>query len=96
MNDCLNVLETSPEAAQSDKKFAAWIRIQRLIEECVIAFSLDDPGSTASLCDSRVQQMLKGYERQFDDLMKSMKAIPDLLDGKHIISEKQSHPSDLC
>ena len=82
MNDCLSVLETSPDAAPTDKRFIAWIRIQRLVEECVLAFSLDDPGNTASLCDIRVQQMLKGFENQMNDLMKSMKATPGLLNGK--------------
>ena len=85
MNDCLNVLETSPEAAPTDKRFAAWIRIQHLVEECVISFSLDDPGSTVSLCDDRVQHMLKGYGKQLDDLKKSMKAIPGLFNGEKLL-----------
>ena len=95
MNECLNVLETSPDAAPNDKRFVAWIRIQRLVEECVIAFSLDDPGNTASLSDNRVQQMLKGFENQLDNLMKSMKATPGLLNGKSVIIRGQTTSTDL-
>ena len=86
MDECLNFLETSPEAAPNDKRFVAWIRIQRLVEEVAMTFSLDDPGNTASLCDTRVQQMLKGFEKQLDDLMKSMKAAPGVLNGECITS----------
>lgn len=84
MNDCLHVLERSPDAAPTDKRFAAWIRIQRLVEECAIAFSLDDPGYTASLGDSNVQDMLKGFERRLANLMKSIRATPGVLDGECI------------
>ena len=84
MNECLNVLDSSPDAAPTDKRFVAWIRIQRLVEECVLAFSLDDPENTASLCDSHVQQKLERFENQLDDLMTSMRATPGLLNGKSI------------
>ena len=84
MNECLHALETSPDAAPTDKRFAAWIRIQRVVEECAIVFSLDDPGSTVSLSDERVQQMLKGFEAQMQDLMKSMKATPGVLNGRNV------------
>ena len=95
MNDCLNVLDTSPEAAPTDKKLIAWIRIQRLVEECAIAFSLDDPGNTASLCDNSVQQMLKGFKRQLEDLMKSMKATPGVLDGEYTTAVCQTQPNKI-
>jgi len=63
MAECVDVLETSPDAAPTDKRFTAWIRIQRqsftkrssskvvqlinlgIVEQCVMSFSLDDPGS---------------------------------------------------
>ena len=82
MNDCLHALENSPDAAPTDKRFAAWIRIQRVVEECCIEFSLDDPGSTASLNDARIQRMLRGYEGQLQSLMTSMKATPGVLNGR--------------
>ncbi len=89
MNECLHALETSPAAAPTDKRFAAWIRIQRVVEECAIAFSLDDPESTASLSDERIQGKLRGFERQLQDLMKSIKATPGVLNGTMVMTNLQ-------
>ncbi len=87
MNDCLHVLENAPDAAPTDKRFAAWIRIQRVVEECCIAFSLDDPGSTATLGDTRIQQMLRGFEGQLQGLLTTMKATPGVMNGRVIESK---------
>ena len=82
MQDCVNTLETSPDAAPTDKRLIAWVRMQRLVEECNITFSLDDPGNTASLADDNVQQNLKGYEKQMDMMKKDFESTPGLLNGK--------------
>ena len=82
MNESLNILDTSLEGAPNDRRLVAWIRIQRLVEECAVAFSLDDPGNTASLRDNSVQQMIKGFKRQLESLMQNMRATPGVLDGK--------------
>ena len=73
MAECLDVLETSPDAAPTDRRFAAWVRLQRIVEDCVNSFSLDDPESTVSLDDVRVQGLLKGYEGQFKEWRKNLK-----------------------
>ena len=72
MGECLDVLETSPDAAPTDKRFIAWIRIQRIIEDCVNAFGLDDPESTVSLEDIRIQNMLKGFEKQMEEFRRTI------------------------
>ena len=79
MAECLNVLETSPDAAPTDRRFAAWVRIQRIVEDCVNSFSLDDPESTVSLDDIRIQGLLKGYEGQMKEWRKNLK--PGVLNG---------------
>ena len=81
MDDCLNILDTSLEAAPTDKRFVAWIRMQRLVEECNLAFNLDDPGSTASLADFQVQQTLRGYERQLEILKREFESTPGVVNG---------------
>ena len=73
MSECLDVLESSPDAAPTDRRFAAWVRIQRIIEECVNSFSLDDPESTVSLSDVRNQNLLKGYEKQLAEWRKNLR-----------------------
>ncbi|KAL9097948.1 MAG: hypothetical protein Q9163_006295 [Psora crenata] len=73
MAECLDVLETSPDAAPTDRRLAAWIRIQRIVEECVDSFSLDDAENTASLAEGRVQALLRGYEKQMEAWGKTLK-----------------------
>ena len=73
MAECLDVLETSAEAAPTDRRFAAWIRFQRIVEDCVNSFSLDDPETTVSLDEIRIQGQLKGYESQMKEWRKNLK-----------------------
>ncbi|KAL9125505.1 MAG: hypothetical protein Q9217_005307 [Psora testacea] len=79
MGECLDVLETSPDAAPTDRRFTAWIRVQRIVEDCVNTFSLDDPESTVSLADVRVQTLLRGYEKQMEEWRKALE--PGTLDS---------------
>lgn len=64
MADCSEALRTSPDAAPTDKRFVAWVQLQRLVEECGTSFALDSPDNTVSLADERIQLMLQSYEKQ--------------------------------
>ena len=64
MADCSEALRTSPDAAPTDKRFVAWVQLQRLVEECGTSFALDSPDNTVSLADERTQLMLQSYEKQ--------------------------------
>ena len=66
MADCSAVLSTSPDAAPTDKRFVAWVQLQRLVEECGRNFALDSPDDTVSLSDERAQLMLQSYEKQME------------------------------
>ena len=66
MADCCIVLKTSPDAAPTDKRFVAWVQLQRLVEECGTNFALDSPDDTVSLSDERAQLMLHNYEKQLE------------------------------
>lgn len=66
MTDCSEVLRTSPDAAPTDKRFVAWVQLQRLVEECGTSFALDSPDNTVSLADQRAQLMLQSYEKQLE------------------------------
>lgn len=66
MADCSEVLRTSPDAAPTDKRFVAWVQLQRLVEECGTYFALDSPDNTVSLADERTQLMLQSYEKQLE------------------------------
>jgi hypothetical protein len=84
MTDCVEVLETSPEAAPSDKALCQWVRSQHIAEEIGTQFSMDDPVANVSIADAKVQHALKGFER---DLEKWSSQIPsDVRSSKYKFS----------
>jgi hypothetical protein len=78
MSECLDLLEESPIFL--DKRLAALVKLQRIADEALISFGLDDPSTDISLTDSRVQVILRGFERKMDDWMKT--TAPELMEGK--------------
>lgn len=76
MAECVEVLETSPEAAQSDKLLCQWVRSQHITEEIGIQFSMDDAFASVSIADPKVQYALKGFER---DLEHWRNQVPELI-----------------
>ncbi|KAI9890115.1 MAG: hypothetical protein M1814_004514 [Vezdaea aestivalis] len=66
-DDCIDVLETSPDALPSDKYLCQWVKLQHVMEEVGTSFSMDDPFATAPISDPKVQYALRGFERQMTD-----------------------------
>lgn len=94
MAESLEVLEHSPDTAPSDKKFIAWVRMQRIIEECGIALSLDDSSNTSvSLADERTQALLKSCQRQIADWKRNIMADKEIMNRTEP-TRKQKDNSD--
>ena len=66
MDECLELLETSPDALKSDGMLCQWIRLQRLADDVGIQTSVED-SSSAGISDPKIQYALKGFERQMKD-----------------------------
>ncbi|KAJ9142167.1 Transcriptional regulator WAR1 [Pleurostoma richardsiae] len=66
MTECMDVLETSPEAAPSDKYLCHLIWTHRLAEEIGVQFAMDDPSAVVNIADARTQYALRGFERDLD------------------------------
>ncbi|TAQ88992.1 hypothetical protein B7494_g2656 [Chlorociboria aeruginascens] len=66
MADCIEVLESSPEAVLSDKLLCQWVRSQHIAEEIGTQFAMDDPTANISIADLKVQYALKGFERDLE------------------------------
>ena len=81
MAECVDFLETSPEAAPTDKKFTAWVRLQHIIEDCGMSLGLDNSDDTLSLDDERAQLMLKGAEKQLAAWKTQVTSEPEILNG---------------
>ncbi|PBP26492.1 c6 zinc finger domain containing protein [Diplocarpon rosae] len=67
MAECVEVLETSPDALPSDKNFCQWIRSQHIAEDIGNRFSMDDPSTKVSIADPTIQHALKGFEIELED-----------------------------
>lgn len=67
MSECVKHLERSPNAV--DRHMATWFELQRVVDEAMTSFGLDDTSSTAPLTESRLQAVL----RWFDNRMQSWK-----------------------
>jgi hypothetical protein len=74
MAECVDVLETSPEAAPTDKILCQWVRVQHIAEDVSLQFQMDDPMATVNIADSKVQYALKGFERDLDHWSKQVPA----------------------
>jgi hypothetical protein len=73
MTECIDILESSPEAAPSDRYLCHLVWTHRLAEEVGIQFSMDDPNVFINIGDHKVQYALRGFER---DLAKYSENIP--------------------
>ena len=67
MDECLEVLETSDAALQTDRILCQFVRLQHIVEEVGHQFSMDDPSATITISDTRVQQALKTFEHQLKE-----------------------------
>jgi hypothetical protein len=60
---CVKGIENS--SVPSDQQVAAWVQLQHIAEEAVIALGYDDI-ERVSLKDTKTQSMLKAYDRQLE------------------------------
>jgi hypothetical protein len=65
MDECVEILENSPDALPSDKYVIHWAKLARIIEEISARFFLDDLG-VQSFYEPHSQFTLKAFERQLE------------------------------
>lgn len=70
--ECMDVLESSPDAAPTDKYLCHLVWTHKLAEEVGIQFSMDDPVSTPNIADPRTQYALRGFEHQLEKYSSSI------------------------
>ena len=68
MDECVQILTTSPDALPSDRTLVHWTKLCHILEDIGHQFAMDDPLSNVTLSDARMQFILKGFERQFNKL----------------------------
>ncbi|KAI9372113.1 hypothetical protein BJX61DRAFT_542997 [Aspergillus egyptiacus] len=66
MDDCVAILENSPDALPSDKLMVQWARLARIIEDISARFFAEDSGDGLSLSEPRFQFTMKAFEKQLE------------------------------
>lgn len=79
MAECLQHLERSPH--RTDQHLAIWFQLQRITDEAMSSFGLDDTSTTSPLTESRVQAVLRWFDKQLETWRKNIPS--ELLSGKH-------------
>ncbi|KAJ5698099.1 hypothetical protein N7462_000104 [Penicillium macrosclerotiorum] len=74
MNECMQTLETHPDALPSDKSVVWWAKLAYIMEEAGVQLLSDDPESVISFADSKVRYSIKAFSNQ---LAQWRKDIPD-------------------
>ncbi|PYI06310.1 C6 zinc finger domain protein [Aspergillus sclerotiicarbonarius CBS 121057] len=78
MSECVKHLERSPNAV--DRHMATWFEVQRIVDEAMTSFGLDDTSSTAPLTESRLQAVLRWFDNRIQswkkDLPMEMHTVP--------------------
>ncbi|KAF3762611.1 hypothetical protein M406DRAFT_226469, partial [Cryphonectria parasitica EP155] len=66
MAECLDVLESSPDAAPTDKYLCHLVRTHQLAEEIGFQFCMDDSAVAVNLSDYMTQHKVRGFERELE------------------------------
>jgi len=66
MTECMDILESSPDAAPTDRYLCHLVWTHHLAEEVGIQFSMDDPSVSINITDQKVQYALRGFERDLE------------------------------
>ncbi|THC90614.1 hypothetical protein EYZ11_009929 [Aspergillus tanneri] len=66
MDECVEILEKSPEALPTDKTMIHWAKLAQIIEEINMQFVGDDTAATVSFDEPKFQYTLKVFEKQLE------------------------------
>lgn len=78
MTECVSQLERSPH--RTDQHLAVWFELQRITDEAMSSFGLDDTSTSSPLTESRVQAVLRWFDKRMETWKKSTPT--DMLNGK--------------
>jgi hypothetical protein len=67
MKESVKILETSPDAEESDKVLCQWVKLQVIAEEMAETFEFDDPSVELSIEEPRVQVALRQYSARLEE-----------------------------
>ncbi|GKZ48776.1 hypothetical protein AbraIFM66951_001015 [Aspergillus brasiliensis] len=66
MDECVELLEKSPEALPTDKAMIQWAKLAHILEDIAVQFTSDDAPTVSSFSDPKFLYTLRVLERQLD------------------------------
>ncbi|KAF2862602.1 hypothetical protein K470DRAFT_255890 [Piedraia hortae CBS 480.64] len=67
MKECIEVLESHPDAGPSDKLFSQYVKVQRICEDIGLHFFMDDSTANININDPKIGFALTVLERQLQE-----------------------------
>lgn len=80
LKECVRLLGRSP--LEVDRRFARWFDLQKITDETLASFGLDDTSSTAPLTEARVHTVLRWFDKRMEDWKDDTN--PDMLTGEFL------------
>ncbi|KAI0199120.1 hypothetical protein F4808DRAFT_221133 [Astrocystis sublimbata] len=74
MDECIDILGNSPEAAPSDRYLCQLVCIHRIAEDVGIQFSMDDPSHFTDVNDSKIGYALRAFDRDLSNYVDDLAA----------------------
>lgn len=65
IQECVRMLSRSP--ISSDRQLAIWFGLQKITDETLHAFGLDETSSIAPLTEARVRSVLRLFDKRVED-----------------------------
>ncbi|KAG0153203.1 hypothetical protein PDIDSM_5053 [Penicillium digitatum] len=85
MTECLVQLKISPH--RTDQHVATWFELQRITDEAMSSFGLDDTSTASRLTESRVQAVLRWFDKRLETWKKNtpseMLTVPIILEYRY-------------
>ncbi|EAU38534.1 predicted protein [Aspergillus terreus NIH2624] len=67
MDECIDILEKSPDALPSDKRMIQWAKLSHIMEDINVQFFTDDTGFDGSMFEPKMQYTLRAFEKQLEE-----------------------------
>lgn len=64
MDECIEVLQTHPDALPTDRQALWWAKLAFIMEDASLQLITDDAETVASFSDSKVQYTIRGFSNQ--------------------------------
>lgn len=72
MDDCLQVLETHPDALPSDREVVWWAKLGFILEEAGVQLLSDDSEAQTSFADSKTRYTIRAFNNQLTQWRKEI------------------------